>query len=89
MPSRTADKRVPQNHIQIQLWSLERREWRQSDRLGLDLSNPSLMERVAQKYLWEIYSLLNNIYIGKPLPLVRLGRIILLLTNYNHNFFLP
>jgi hypothetical protein len=60
MPSRTAEDRVLQNHIEIQLWSLERGEWRRSDRLRIDPSDPSLMERVAQKYLWKNYSLYDK-----------------------------
>ncbi|CAG8947720.1 unnamed protein product [Penicillium salamii] len=60
MPSMTAEELVPQNHIEIQLWSLERGEWRRSDRLHIDPSNPSLMERVAKKYLWKNYSLYDK-----------------------------
>ncbi|KAJ6018563.1 hypothetical protein N7522_002027 [Penicillium canescens] len=60
MPSKTAEDRVPQNHIEVQLWSLERGEWRRSDRLHIDPSNPSLMERVAQKCLWKNYSLYDK-----------------------------
>ncbi|CAG7925989.1 unnamed protein product [Penicillium olsonii] len=60
MPLMMAEERVPQNHIEIRIWSLERGEWRQCDCLHIDPSNPSLMERVAQKYLWKSYSLYDK-----------------------------
>ncbi|KAK4936789.1 hypothetical protein LTR66_015289, partial [Elasticomyces elasticus] len=41
IPLMMAEERVPQNHIEIQLWSLERGEWRPCDRLRIDPSNPS------------------------------------------------
>ncbi|KAJ5443130.1 hypothetical protein N7445_004243 [Penicillium cf. griseofulvum] len=60
MPSRAVEQRPPQNHIEIELWSLERGEWRRSDRLRVDPSDPSPLERVAQKYLWKNYSLYDK-----------------------------
>ncbi|KAJ6071560.1 hypothetical protein N7499_009574 [Penicillium canescens] len=50
MPSRTAEDRAPQNHIEIQLWSLERREWTRSDRLRIHPSDPSL------RFSWTLFS---------------------------------
>ncbi|KAJ5588730.1 hypothetical protein N7537_011408 [Penicillium hordei] len=60
MPSRAVEQRPPQQHIEIELWSLERGEWRRSDRLRVDPSDPSPLERVAQKYLWKNYSLYDK-----------------------------
>lgn len=66
-PSRTAEGQVSQRHIEIQLWSLERGEWKRSDRIHIDPSDPSLMERVARKYLWKNYSLYDrNLHSLRP-----------------------
>ncbi|KAJ6112292.1 hypothetical protein N7523_002114 [Penicillium sp. IBT 18751x] len=67
MPLRTIEERIPQNEIEVQLWSLERGEWRRSDRLRVNPSDPSLLERVAQKYLWKNYSLYDrNLHSLRP-----------------------
>ncbi|KAJ5589606.1 hypothetical protein N7537_012284 [Penicillium hordei] len=60
MPLRAVEQRPPQQYIEIELWSLERGEWRRSDRLRVDPLDPSPLERVAQKYLWKNYSLYDK-----------------------------
>jgi hypothetical protein len=63
MLSGTAEERVPQNHLEIQLWSppapqdiveiqswsFERGQWRKSDHLLVDPSDTSPIERLARK----------------------------------------
>lgn len=55
--SAAVDKRSSMDYPEIQLWSLKRGQWRQSDRLQVDPSNPSLLELVAQRYFREDHSL--------------------------------
>ncbi|KAL3439931.1 hypothetical protein BJX65DRAFT_291353 [Aspergillus insuetus] len=47
----------PPGFVEISFWTFERGGWRQSDRLSVDPSDPSLVERVAKKYTWKNYSL--------------------------------
>lgn len=66
-PSRTVEGEVTRNHIEIMICSLERGEWKRSDRLHIDPSDPSLLERVAQKYFWKNYSLYDrNLHSLRP-----------------------
>lgn len=60
IPPRAVEQRPPQKHIEIEVWSLERGNWRRSDRLRVDPSDLSPLERVAQKYLWKNYSLYDK-----------------------------
>ncbi|KAJ5318586.1 hypothetical protein N7476_005006 [Penicillium atrosanguineum] len=46
----------PQDPVEIQFWVLEREQWKKSDHLFVDRSDPSPVERVAQKYTWKDYS---------------------------------
>ncbi|CAI7626187.1 unnamed protein product [Penicillium pancosmium] len=48
------EERSSPDYPEIQLWTLQRGEWRRSDRLQVDPSNPSLLERVAQKNLYSL-----------------------------------
>ncbi|KAJ5900386.1 uncharacterized protein N7473_004456 [Penicillium subrubescens] len=53
-----ADSSQPQQGpVEIQFLALEREQWRQSDRLLVDPSDPSPLERLARKYLRKGYSL--------------------------------
>ncbi|KAI1829420.1 hypothetical protein DTO006G1_9636 [Penicillium roqueforti] len=50
----------PQPHqgpVEIHFWAFEREQWRQSDRLLVNPSDPSPLERLARKYSWKGYSL--------------------------------
>lgn len=55
--SAAVQKRSSPDYPETQLWSPQRGEWRRSDRLQVDPSNPSLLERVAQKYFREDHPL--------------------------------
>ncbi|RAK94832.1 uncharacterized protein BO80DRAFT_420270 [Aspergillus ibericus CBS 121593] len=46
--------------VEISFWTFEREEWRQSDRLRVNPSDPSPVERVARKYSWKSYSLYDK-----------------------------
>lgn len=62
-----AAQRSSPDYSEIQLWSLQRGEWKRSDRLQVDPSNPSLLERVAQKYYWKDHSLYDrNLHSLRP-----------------------
>lgn len=47
----------PPTLVEISFWTFEQEEWKQSDRLQVDPSDPSPVERVARKYTWKNYSL--------------------------------
>jgi hypothetical protein len=47
----------PPGFVEIFFWTFERGDWRQSDCLSVDPSDPSLVERVAKKYTRKNYSL--------------------------------
>lgn len=47
----------PPTLVEISFWTFEQEEWKQSDRLRVDPSDPSPVERVARKYTWKNYSL--------------------------------
>ncbi|KAK9604418.1 hypothetical protein V6Z93_002386 [Aspergillus fumigatus] len=47
-------------YVEITIWSYERDDWRLSDRLQVDPSDPSPVERVARKYTWKDYSLYDK-----------------------------
>jgi hypothetical protein len=46
--------------VEVSFWSFERGEWKQSDRLRVDPTDPSPVERVARKYSWKNYSLYDR-----------------------------
>lgn len=46
--------------VELSFWSFERGEWKQSDRLRVDASDPSPVERIARKYSWKNYSLYDR-----------------------------
>ncbi|KAI2791699.1 hypothetical protein POX_c04568 [Penicillium oxalicum] len=43
--------------VEIHFWAFEREQWRQCDRLLVNPSDPSPLERLARKYTWKDYSL--------------------------------
>ncbi|KAL6229549.1 hypothetical protein BDW75DRAFT_249578 [Aspergillus navahoensis] len=47
-------------YVEITIWIYERDDWRLSDRLQVDPSDPSPVERVAKKYSWKDYSLYDK-----------------------------
>lgn len=47
-------------YVGITFWSYERDDWRLSDNLQVDPSDPSPVERVARKYTWKDYSLYDK-----------------------------
>ncbi|RMJ21831.1 hypothetical protein PHISP_07297 [Aspergillus sp. HF37] len=51
---------LPPALVEISFWSFERDEWKQSDRLRVDPSDPSPVERIARKYSWKNYSLYDR-----------------------------
>lgn len=51
---------LPPALVEISFWALEREEWKQSDRLQVDPSDPSPVERIARKYSWKNYSLYDR-----------------------------
>jgi hypothetical protein len=53
----TVSPQAQQGLVEIQFWAFERGQWRKSDRLLVDPSDPSPLERVARKYIWKGYSL--------------------------------
>lgn len=59
-PPATTEAPPPQELIEISFWSFEREEWRQSDRLQVDPSDPSPVERIARKYSRKNYSLYDK-----------------------------
>jgi hypothetical protein len=56
-PPAAVSPQAQQGHVEIQFLALEREQWRKSDRILVDLSDPSPLERLARKYLWKGYSL--------------------------------
>lgn len=46
--------------VEMSFWSFERGELKQSDRLRVDPSDPSPVERIAKKYSWKNYSLCDR-----------------------------
>ena len=46
--------------VEISFWTFEREEWKQSDCLRVDPSDPSPVERTARKYSWKDYSLYDR-----------------------------
>ncbi|KAL4801661.1 hypothetical protein BDV18DRAFT_164709 [Aspergillus unguis] len=59
-PTPTQKVQLPPGHVEISFWTFERENWRQSDRLQVSHSDPSLVERVARKYTWKNYSLYDK-----------------------------
>ncbi|KOC13279.1 hypothetical protein AFLA70_368g000561 [Aspergillus flavus AF70] len=58
-PSTVASKEEPPpaDIVEISFWSFERGEWRQTNLVRVDVSDPSPVERVAKKYMRKKYSL--------------------------------
>ncbi|PYH60299.1 uncharacterized protein BO96DRAFT_497933 [Aspergillus niger CBS 101883] len=50
----------PPAFVEICFWRFEREEWKRSDRLRVDPSDPSPVERIARKYSWKNYSLYDR-----------------------------
>ncbi|KAL4889154.1 hypothetical protein BDV59DRAFT_205428 [Aspergillus ambiguus] len=50
----------PSGHVQITFWNYEREEFKLSDLLQVDPSDPSQVERVAKKYIWKSYRLYDK-----------------------------
>lgn len=46
--------------VEISFWSFERGQWKQSDRVRVNPSDPSPVERIARKYPWKNYSLCDR-----------------------------
>jgi hypothetical protein len=58
----------------LEIWSFERGEWKWPDRLRINPSDPSLLERLAQKYLWKDYSLYDrNLHNLRPAQCYRVA----------------
>lgn len=51
---------LPLALVEISFWAFEREEWKQSDCLRVDPSDPSPVERTARKYSWKDYSLYDR-----------------------------
>lgn len=50
----------PAGTVEISFWAFEREEWRLSNRVRVDPSDPSPVERIARKYSWKDYSLYDK-----------------------------
>lgn len=50
----------PPAFVEISFWSYKREEWKRSDSLRVDPSDPSPVERIARKYSWKNYSLYDR-----------------------------
>lgn len=59
-PVTTAEAPPPPATVEISFWNFEREGWRLSDRVRVDPSDPSPVERVARKYSWKDYSLYDK-----------------------------
>lgn len=59
-PPTTVVAPLPPALVEISFWAFEREEWKQSDRLRVDPSDPSPVERTARKYSWKDYSLYDR-----------------------------
>lgn len=46
--------------VEVFFWSFERGQWKPSDRVRVDPSDPSPVERIAKKYSWKDYSLYDR-----------------------------
>ncbi|PYH67142.1 uncharacterized protein BO88DRAFT_489456 [Aspergillus vadensis CBS 113365] len=51
---------VSSDYVNISFWSFGRDEWRQSDCLRVNPSDPSPVSRIARKYSWKNYSLYDK-----------------------------
>lgn len=51
---------LPPALVEISFWAFEQEEWKQSDCLRVDPSNPSPVEQTARKYSWKDYSLYDR-----------------------------
>ncbi|KAF7164507.1 hypothetical protein CNMCM6106_001025 [Aspergillus hiratsukae] len=57
----------PPEQVAISFWTFEREQWRQTDCIQVDPSDPAPVERVAKKYAWKRYSLYDrNLQSLKP-----------------------
>jgi hypothetical protein len=56
-PARAALPQPQQGPVEIHFWTFEREQWKQCDRLLVNPSDPSPLERLARKYTWKGYSL--------------------------------
>lgn len=59
-PPISVEATPPPGFVEISFWSFEREEWKQTDRLKVDPSDPSPVERIAKKYSWKNYSLYDR-----------------------------
>ncbi|RHZ60740.1 DUF3723 domain-containing protein [Aspergillus thermomutatus] len=66
-PTRQMRALLPREQVAISFWTFEREQWRQTDRIQVDPSDPAPVERVAKKYVWKRYSLYDrNLQSLKP-----------------------
>ncbi|KAB8227896.1 uncharacterized protein BDW43DRAFT_292769 [Aspergillus alliaceus] len=58
LPTGATEERPPlTTPVEVSFWSFERGDWRLTNVVRVDPSDPSTVERVAMKYMWKGYSL--------------------------------